>query len=235
MLRSGARAGDVVAHAGVAGWSAAGLALLDADASQADAELVAALPRPELAAGRGARGGGRRRDRDARRVRRAAAGRGPDRAGERRRSRPAGPRGGVRGRPGRGSARSPGARCVRSGLGPRRRRGPRSARHVPAGRGPAAAVPGGRTVLGGTGVLVDGRPQPPPSGWDHFGGAQPEPGSPTTLSRGGSGPRAGWRRRRRRTGRPRRPGSRADGRSGGPLVVGEHPQRDRRLARRPRR
>ncbi|MCL2465903.1 MAG: thiamine-phosphate kinase [Micrococcales bacterium] len=53
VLRSGARAGDAVAHAGVAGWSAAGLALLTADLAGHDRELVAAYLRPSspLAAG----------------------------------------------------------------------------------------------------------------------------------------------------------------------------------------
>ncbi|UJP39490.1 thiamine-phosphate kinase [Cellulomonas palmilytica] len=56
VLRSGARAGDVVAHAGVLGWSAAGLALLSAGVPAADderARLVGAYlrPRAPLAAG----------------------------------------------------------------------------------------------------------------------------------------------------------------------------------------
>lgn len=53
VLRSGARAGDVVAHAGVQGRSSAGLALLLADRADADAGLVRAYRRPEppLAAG----------------------------------------------------------------------------------------------------------------------------------------------------------------------------------------
>ena len=46
VLRSGARAGDVVAHAGVAGWSAAGLALLAADRRTLDDELVGAYLHP---------------------------------------------------------------------------------------------------------------------------------------------------------------------------------------------
>ncbi len=46
VLRSGARPGDVVAHAGVRGWSAAGLALLAADRADVDAGLVAAYLRP---------------------------------------------------------------------------------------------------------------------------------------------------------------------------------------------
>ncbi|WP_028050246.1 thiamine-phosphate kinase [Cellulomonas sp. URHD0024] len=46
VLRSGARPGDVVAHAGVAGWSAAGLALLHASAPALDDELVGAYLHP---------------------------------------------------------------------------------------------------------------------------------------------------------------------------------------------
>lgn len=46
VLRSGARPGDVVAHAGVAGWSAAGLALLDAGRPALDDGLVGAYLHP---------------------------------------------------------------------------------------------------------------------------------------------------------------------------------------------
>lgn len=51
--RSGARAGDVVAHAGRRGWSAAGLALLTAGVPELDEGLVAAyrVPDPPLDAG----------------------------------------------------------------------------------------------------------------------------------------------------------------------------------------
>lgn len=51
--RGGARPGDIVAHAGVAGWSAAGLALLVADQAERDPRLVGAYLRPvaPLAAG----------------------------------------------------------------------------------------------------------------------------------------------------------------------------------------
>lgn len=51
--RSGARAGDVVAHAGRRGWSAAGLALLAAGRDDIDPGLVDAYrsPEPDLAAG----------------------------------------------------------------------------------------------------------------------------------------------------------------------------------------
>lgn len=53
VLRSGAQPGDVVAHAGVIGWSAAGLALLEAGRTDLDPELVGSFLRPAspLAAG----------------------------------------------------------------------------------------------------------------------------------------------------------------------------------------
>ncbi|ASR54995.1 thiamine-phosphate kinase [Cellulomonas sp. PSBB021] len=53
VLRSGARTGDVVAHAGVLGWSAAGLASLSARAAHVPARFVEAYlrPRSPLAAG----------------------------------------------------------------------------------------------------------------------------------------------------------------------------------------
>ncbi|WP_456846858.1 thiamine-phosphate kinase, partial [Cellulomonas sp. P5_C6] len=53
VLRSGAQPGDVVAHAGVIGWSAAGLALLEAGRTDLDPELVGSFLRPvsPLAAG----------------------------------------------------------------------------------------------------------------------------------------------------------------------------------------
>ena len=53
VLRSGARVGDVVAHAGVRGWSAAGLALLGAGRGEVSPALVRAYLRPDppLAAG----------------------------------------------------------------------------------------------------------------------------------------------------------------------------------------
>ena len=60
VLRSGALVGDVVAHCGVRGWSAAGLALLAAGRGDADRGLVAAYLRPvaPLAAGPVAAAGG---------------------------------------------------------------------------------------------------------------------------------------------------------------------------------
>ncbi|MGN8246066.1 thiamine-phosphate kinase [Cellulomonas soli] len=53
VLRSGARAGDVVAHAGRRGWSAAGLALLEHDRGQHDLALVEAYLRPTSPLGAG--------------------------------------------------------------------------------------------------------------------------------------------------------------------------------------
>jgi thiamine-monophosphate kinase len=47
VLRSGARVGDVVAHAGVRGWSAAGLALLGAGCGDVAPALVRAYLRPD--------------------------------------------------------------------------------------------------------------------------------------------------------------------------------------------
>lgn len=53
VLRSGARPGDIIAHAGRVGWSAAGLALLDAGVEDYGAPFIAAhrVPEPPLAAG----------------------------------------------------------------------------------------------------------------------------------------------------------------------------------------
>jgi len=53
LLRSGARPGDVVAHAGRCGWSAAGLALLDARRPDADPDAVSAYLRPTSPLGAG--------------------------------------------------------------------------------------------------------------------------------------------------------------------------------------
>ncbi|HEY5516079.1 MAG TPA: thiamine-phosphate kinase [Pengzhenrongella sp.] len=47
VLRSGARAGDIIAHAGVRGWSAAGLALLAAGRGEVAPALVRAYLRPD--------------------------------------------------------------------------------------------------------------------------------------------------------------------------------------------
>jgi len=60
VLRSGAQVGDTVAHAGVAGRSAAGLALVEADEADCDRGLVEAYLRPTspLAAGPAAAAGG---------------------------------------------------------------------------------------------------------------------------------------------------------------------------------
>ena len=179
VLRSGARAGDVVAHAGVAGWSAAGLALLDADASEADDELVGAYLHPSspLDAGPAAAVAGATAMmdvsdglvRDAGRIARASGValdlRDPAEvfAGDLERL---GPVAGLLGVSARDWVLGGGEDHGLLATFP-----------------PGAVLPPqfrvvGRVLEGAPEVLVGGSVQSPTSGWDHFGGAPPEPGSP---------------------------------------------------------
>ena len=169
VLRSGARPGDVVAHAGVAGWSAAGLALLDAGRPELDAVLVDAHRRPvaPLAAGPVAARAGATAMldvsdgllRDAGRIARASGVR-IDLDGGR-----------VRRGPGPAAHRRGRARRRGGALGPGRWGGPRPAGDVP-GRRRRCRRRSGPSVASreGAGVSVDGVPAPARSGWDHFAG-----------------------------------------------------------------
>ena len=87
VLRSGARPGDLVVVAGRLGWAAAGLRLLRDGVHEGP--LVEAHRRPRAPVRLGSSAGRARRDGDARRQRRAAAGRRPPRGGEWRGDRPA--------------------------------------------------------------------------------------------------------------------------------------------------
>lgn len=169
VLRSGARPGDVVAHAGVAGWSAAGLALLESGAADPDAQLLAAYlrPRSPLSAGPAASAAGATAMldvsdgllRDAGRLARAS---------------------GVAidlevaafardlGRLGDAAARL-GAVAERWVLDGGEDHGLLAT--FPAGTVlPDGFRPVGRVTEGSPAVRVDGVPAPARSGWDHFGG-----------------------------------------------------------------
>jgi thiamine-monophosphate kinase len=173
VLRSGARPGDVVAHAGVAGRSAAGLALLEAGRPDLDAELVQAFLRPvsPLSAGPAAAGAGATAMldvsdgllRDAGRIARAS-----------------GVRVDLETAAFAGDADR--VRAAASALGTVAQRWVLDGGEdhgllatFPAGTAlpaPFRAVGRVREVAAGesSGVLVDGVPAPARSGWDHFGG-----------------------------------------------------------------
>ncbi|WP_426592695.1 thiamine-phosphate kinase [Cellulomonas sp. McL0617] len=170
VLRSGARPGDVVAHAGVVGRSAAGLALLEAGRGALDDELVGAYLHPSSPLGAGpaaaVAGATAMMDvsdgllRDAGRIARAS-GVGLDLAGPatafpddvRRLAAAAG---------------ALGASAERWVLDGGEDHGLLAT--FPAG----ATLPAGFRAIGrvrdGSAVLVDGSPAPETSGWDHFGG-----------------------------------------------------------------
>jgi len=170
VLRSGARAGDVVAHAGVLGLSGAGLALLEAGRADADREAVGRHLRPSspLAAGPAAAAAGATAMldvsdgllRDGGRLA-AASGVALDLD-----------RDALAGDVGRLAAASGavGARALDWVLGGGEDHG------LLATFPPGAALPApfravGRVVAGQQGaVLVDGQVPDAPRGWDHFGG-----------------------------------------------------------------
>ncbi len=174
VLRSGARVGDVVAHAGVAGWSAAGLALLDAERSGLDDELVGAYlhPTSPLGAGPAAAlaGATAMMDvsdgllRDAGRLARASGVvvdlDAPTEAFAADLTRL------------RAASAALGASADRWVLDGGEDHGLLAT--FPGGVAlPAAFRAVGRVRAGAPGVLVAGEAQSPTSGWDHFGGAQP--------------------------------------------------------------
>ena len=181
LLRSGARAGDVLALAGRTGPSAAGLRAAHGggppsgrggpDRRRRGAGAGACRP-PAPVPGRpaGRRG---RRDRHDRHERRPAPRRRPPRCGLGRaaRPRPRSPR--AAGRP-RGRRAGPGPRQRRARVGAHRRRGPCPARRISPGRRRARAVrgrgAGPRRRCVGPGVVVAGAPWAGPDGWHHFTG-----------------------------------------------------------------
>ncbi|MBO3101337.1 thiamine-phosphate kinase [Cellulomonas fengjieae] len=168
VLRSGARAGDLLAHAGVAGRSAAGLALLEAGRADVDPELVAAHLRPvaPVAAGPEAASAGASAMldvsdgllRDAGRMARASGVRIElDSAAFRQDQERL-----------RAAADTLGAVAQRWVLDGGEDHGLLAA-FPPGCALPDAFRPVGR-VRAGAGVHVDGEPAPAASGWDHFAG-----------------------------------------------------------------
>ena len=165
VLRSGARAGDVLAICGRQGWSAGGLAVLSRG-FRSPRVLVDAYRRPEPPYDEGLRaaehGATSMIDVSDGLLADAGAPRRGLRRGDRRADRPA-RRTGAAARRGPGHRRRPG--LVRA----RRWRGPLAAGHVPAAD---AELPDGWTIIGavsaGEGVTVDGAAYDGPTGWTHF-------------------------------------------------------------------